>query len=61
MIAQISAETQAMVDFGRARRRALIRRLGNAMRKDDFSLPAFEEVRRSLGFAIDFHSPGQRR
>jgi hypothetical protein len=49
MIAQINPETQAMVDFGRARRRALIRRLGNAMRKDDFSLPAFEEVRRSLG------------
>ena len=49
MIAQINAETQAMVDFGRARRRAMIRRLGNAVRKETFSLPAFEEVRRSLG------------
>ncbi len=49
MIAQMNAETQAMVDFGRARRRALIRRLNGAMRKDTSSLPAFEEVRRSLG------------
>ena len=61
MIAQINAETQAMVNFGRARRRAMIRRLRNAVRKDTFSLPAFEEIRRSLGFAIDFHSPGRRR
>jgi hypothetical protein len=49
MIAQINAETQAMVNFGRARRRAMIRRLRNAVRKDTFSLPAFEEIRRSLG------------
>jgi hypothetical protein len=49
MIAQINAETQAMVDFSRARRRAMIRRLRNAVRKDTFSLPAFEEIRRSLG------------
>jgi hypothetical protein len=49
MIAQINAETQAMVNFGRARRRALIRRVRGAVRKDTSSLPAFEEVRRSLG------------
>lgn len=49
MIAQINAETQAEVDFGRARRRALIRRVRGAVRKDTISLPAFEEVRRSLG------------
>jgi hypothetical protein len=49
MIAQINAETQAMVNFGRARRRAMIRRLRNAVRKDTFSLPAFEDIRRSLG------------
>ena len=49
MIAQINAETQAEVDFGRARRRALIRRVRGAVRKDIISLPAFEEVRRSLG------------
>jgi hypothetical protein len=46
---QINAETQAEVDFDRARRRALIRRLKGAVRKDTSSLPAFEEVRRSLG------------
>ena len=46
---QINAETQAEVDFRRARRRTLIRRLKGAVRKDTFSLPAFEEVRRSLG------------
>jgi hypothetical protein len=49
MIAQINAETQAEVNFGRARRRALIRRVRGAVRKDAFSLLAFEEVRRSLG------------
>jgi hypothetical protein len=49
MIAQINAEAQAEVDFGRARRRALIRRVRGAVRKDVFGLPAFEEVRRSLG------------
>jgi hypothetical protein len=49
MIAQMNAETQAMVNFGRARRRALIRRVRGAVRKDTSSLPAFEEVRRSLG------------
>jgi hypothetical protein len=49
LMIQINAETQAEVDFGRARRRALIRRLKGAMRKDTSSLPAFEEVRRSLG------------
>jgi len=49
MIAQINAETQAEVNFGRARRRALIRRVRGAVRKDTFSLPDFEEVRRSLG------------
>jgi hypothetical protein len=49
VIAQINAETQAMVNFGRAHRRALIRRVRNAVRKDAISLPAFEEVRRSLG------------
>lgn len=61
MIAQINAETQAVFNFGRARRRAMIRRVRNAVRKDTISLPAFEEVRRSLGFAIDFHSPRRRR
>jgi hypothetical protein len=49
MIAQLNVETQAEVDFGRARRRALIRRVRGAVRKDTSSLPAFEEVRRSLG------------
>jgi hypothetical protein len=49
MIAQINVETQALVNFGRARRRALIRRLRGAVRKDTSSLLAFEEVRRSLG------------
>jgi hypothetical protein len=49
MIAQMNAETQAMVNFGRARRRALIRRVRGAVRKDTSSLLAFEEVRRSLG------------
>jgi hypothetical protein len=49
MIAQINAETQAVANFGRARRRAMIRRVRNAVRKDTISLPAFEEVRRSLG------------
>jgi len=49
MIAQINAETQAEVDFGRARRRALIRRVGGVVRGDTFGLPAFEEVRKSLG------------
>jgi hypothetical protein len=49
MIAQINAETQAVVNFGRARRRAMIRRVRNAARKGTMSLPAFEEVRRSLG------------
>ena len=49
MIAQINAETQAEADFGRARRRALLRRVRGALRKDILSLPAFEEVRRSLG------------
>ena len=49
MIAQMNAETQAIVNFGRARRRALIRRVTGAGRKDTSSLPAFEEVRRSLG------------
>jgi hypothetical protein len=49
MIAQINAETQAMVNFGRARRRALIRRVSGAVRKDASGLPAFEDVRRSQG------------
>jgi hypothetical protein len=49
MIAQINAEIQAEVNFGRARRRALIRRLGSAVRRNASGLPAFEEVRRSLG------------
>jgi hypothetical protein len=53
MITQINAETQAEVDFGRARkramRRAMVRRLKGAVRKDTSILPAFEEVRRSLG------------
>ena len=49
MIAQMNAETQAVVNFGRARRRAMIRRVRGAVRKETFSLPAFEEVRRSLG------------
>jgi hypothetical protein len=49
MIAHINAETQAVANFGRARRRAMIRRVRNAVRKDTISLPAFEEVRRSLG------------
>lgn len=49
MIAQMNAETRAMVNFGRARRRALIRRVRGAVRKNTSSLPAFEEVRRSLG------------
>jgi hypothetical protein len=49
LMIQINAETQAEVDFGRARRRAMIRRVRGAMRKDNAGLPAFEEVRRSLG------------
>ena len=49
MIAQMNAETQAVVNFGRARRRAMIRRVRGAVRKETFSLPAFEEVRRSWG------------
>ena len=49
MIAQMNAETEAMVNFGRARRRAMIRRVTDAMHKNPSSLPAFEEVRRSLG------------
>ena len=49
MIAQINAETQAEVNFGRARRRALIRRVSGAVHRDTSGLPAFEEVRRSLG------------
>ena len=49
MIAQMNAETQAVVNFGRARRRALIRRVRDTVRKDTVSLPAFEEVRKSLG------------
>jgi hypothetical protein len=49
MIAQINVETQAMVDFGRAHRRATMRRVRKAVRKDTISLPAFEEVRKSLG------------
>jgi hypothetical protein len=61
LMIQINAETQAEVDFGRARRRALIRRLKGAMRKDTSGLPAFEEIRRSFGFSIVFHSPGRRR
>ncbi len=54
MIAQMNVETQAEVDFGRARRRALIRRVRGAVRKDASSLLAFEEVRRSLGVLIRF-------
>ena len=49
MIAQLNAETQAEVNFGRAHRRALIRRVSGALHRDTSGLPAFEEVRRSLG------------
>jgi hypothetical protein len=49
MIGQPSVEAQVEADFDNARRRALLRRAIGRLRGDSKELPAFEDVRKSLG------------
>jgi len=49
MIGYINIEEQVDADFSRARRRALVRRAGNYIRNAPEELPAFEDIRKSLG------------
>jgi hypothetical protein len=49
MIGQPSVEAQVEADFDNARRRALLRRAIGRLRGDSKDLPAFEDVRKSLG------------
>lgn len=49
MIGQPSVEAQVEADFDHARRRASLRRAISRLRGDSKVLPAFEDVRKSLG------------